>query len=329
MRRAALLAAFLASPVAAGGPGTTFGDGLRLQTDAPTAAAGGLPLERYAREELLLEGRQNRLPVGARWADLGAEASLWEGTRLGAEGGGAFAEGIPATTELSDGSYGGEQGTVQAAEWEWAAFGQQAFALGGNGRLDVRLTLLGARQDFAGSSGSGLGASLAGFWAVPLGEAASFLLWTEDGPFGRGRGAAFASAFGGGLGLERPGGLGIAGGAEGFRFGAEGRFLAEGGLEGGAGAVYWFGGPALAGPGMRFLLRAGIRGLEGGVVSVQPRFGFGVSLTTAGNFGVGADYAVVPFGDFGLLQVLSARVVFAGRLGAPSAAATHTLEGGP
>lgn len=327
MSSALLALMILARGVAAGGAGTSFGEELRLQAAAPTAATGGIPLEEFTREELLLEGHQHRLPVGTRWAGVGAELSLWQGTRFGARGTGAFTEGVPATTERPDGSYGGEQGTVQATVWGGEAFAQHAFRLAGGGRMDVRLTVLGSREDLAGSRATGAAASGAGFWTLPLGEAASFLCWASAGPYGRGGGAAFASSAAAGLGLERLGGLGLAGGAEGFRFGAEGSRLGEGAFEGGAGGAYWFGARDAEGPGLRFILRAGIRGVEGGVAPVQPRFGFGVSLKTAGNFGVGADYAVVPFGDFGSLQFLSARLIFAGRLASPRAEAGHTLEG--
>ncbi|MEK7765647.1 MAG: hypothetical protein AAB368_05360 [bacterium] len=321
----ALLATVLAA--AAPGPGTGFGEALRNQASACRAGSGGLPLEDYLVSGLSAEVFQNYLGVDVRWAGLGVEATLWQGTRLGARGAGTFSEGIPATTELADGSFGGTTGTVRAEEWTWTVFAQQRWTTPTGGRIDARLTGLGIRQDLAGDAATGAGIAAAAFVALPVSAAATFLAWGEAGPFGRGRGAGFAQSVRFGFGLERQGGIGLVGGQEGFRLGGEGEGLLEGLWDAGGGLVYWFGGRAADGPGMRLFLRGGARSMGAGVTALQPRFGFGASLLTEGNFGIAADYAAVPFGDFGVMQSLTARITFAGRLAGGRAEPSHTLQG--
>ena len=280
---------------------------MRMYGGAPEAGTGGLPLERFTNPDSEIYTDQSYLTAGIRWVGLGAEVGLFSALRLGFSGVMVTADGADQTEEQSDGSYGRSVGKMSASET--ALRGSLQWNFGGAGfAVSARADLQGLSQDIAGNKGQGVGTTGSLFGLFHLNETWNLLGWASGGPYGDGRGYKFVSAVTGGAGVELPGGLGMAGGSEGFRVGAEyGQVPGDKAAIGG-GLVYWFGGRDLDGTGVRLAVRGGFRGEPGTVAPAQGRFGLGVTYRDDQGIGWGADYGFVPFGDLGVVHYLSARI---------------------
>lgn len=305
------LAVFVLAPgICQASAGVGFGESLRVIASAREAGTGGLPLEDLQARAIYLEASQIYLGMGIRWLGLALEGNILPRTRIGMAGTGLFAEGVVETTEAADGSFLEKLGTTQAAEYCWMAYAEQRWENLETGNLvTVRVTGHAVTQDLVGGAGSGFALSAAGFGHFPLRLGLNLLCWADGGPFGVGEDRGFARSMRAGAGLEAPGGLGLIGGKEGARFGLEGEQLAEGLWQAGVGGLYWLGAKDCEGPGFRLILRAGARGIQEGIENAQIRFGVGLMMGSEGNYGWAIDYSAVPFGEFGNLHYISARVL--------------------
>jgi len=294
------------------GPGTGFGESLRLQGNAPQAATAGLPLETYYNADMEIYTDQSYLTAGTRWVGIGGEVALFSVLRLGFEGIDVRTGDVPQTVEQSDGSFGGEIGRTNAYETGWRGRAQFDAKVPGGFLVAGRVEVEQLTQDVSGDRGTGMGVVASAFGALPMGEAWGALAWASGGPFGTGDGASFASSVRVGGGVEWRGGLGLVGGAEGLRAGAEAEHYNESVTNVGGGLIYWFGGPDRDGQGARLVLRGGFRAAPDSVAPAGARFGIGFVLRDETGVGWGADYAYVPFGDLGALHYVGARIKLGG-----------------
>ena len=288
--------------------GAGYGESMRLYGGAPEAGSGGLPLESFTNPDSEIYTNQSYMTAGVRWIGLGLEVGLFSALRVGVEGVMVTAGGAEGSGEGADGTYSGSLGKLSADETairgnlQWN-FGAPKFTAA------VRVEMQSLSQDISGNRGEGLGTKGHVFGMYRPGESWNLMAWGSGGPFGSARGFDFASAMSGGAGLDHPGGLGLLGGSEGLRFGAE-YGMSPGGDKPaiGSGLVYWFGGSELDGSGLRLVLRGGFRGEPNTVAPSQGRFGVGVTFRDDQGVGWGADYGFVPFGDLGVIHYLSARI---------------------
>ena len=306
---AALVVAVTAN--AESGPGTSFGEAVRLEMGAPRAATGGLPLEEYSARGVALTADQFYLGDRARWFGVGLDSRVTTGVRAGGSVHQFSVEGAREAFELADGSYGGEGDGIGATELGWKAFVQALLPRQEQFTLGVRISAQGLSQDVAGWRTMGMGGTAELIGERPFTEHARFLGWVAAGPFGAAKdGVTYAYSTRAGGAIERRGGLYLARGSEGFRFGVETERLGEGLFQAGAGLLYWFGGDELEGDGPRFMVRAGARMAREAVIENQFRGGVGFKFNGTGGFGWGVDYAYVPFGLLGQIHYMSVSVTF-------------------
>jgi len=302
-----MLFSLLAASPAFAGAGIGYGESMRVYGSAPEAGTGGIPLERFTNPDSEMYTNQSYMSAGVRWVGLGVEVGLFSSMRVGFEGVMVTADGADQTEEQSDGSYARTVGKMSASET--ALRGSLQWNFGGPAiAVSARLEMQGLSQDIAGNQGRGVGTTGTLFGLYRLNEAWNLLGWASGGPYGQGRGLDFVSSVSGGAGVERPGGLGLVGGAEGCRVGAEYEQAPGEQASAGGGLVYWFGGRDLDGNGVRLAIRGGFRGEPGTVAPAQGRFGAGVTFRDEQGIGWGADYGFVPFGDLGTVHYLSARI---------------------
>lgn len=301
----AVLLALVASGVRAGA-GMGFGESMLMHMDAPSAGTGGLPLEKFTNPDSEVYTDQSYLTAGVRWVGLGVEVGLFSALRLGFEGVMVSVNGADQTEEDAAGAYAGTLGKMDASET--ALRGSLQWNIGSRD-IDVyaRFEMEQFSQEMAGYKSDGMGTSGSLFGIYRVNESWNILGWGAGGPFGEDKRFDFVSSVSGGAGIEHPGGMGLIGGKEGVRLGAEfGQVAGE--RSAGAGLVYWFGGRDLDGTGVRVAIRAGYRGEAGMVSPSQGRFGCGVTYRDDLGIGWGADYGFVPFGDLGTVHYLSARI---------------------
>ena len=303
----ASLAFLLVVSPAYAGAGSGFGESMRMYGAAAQAGTGGLPLERFANSDSEVFTQQSYMDAGVRWVGMGLEVGMFSVIRIGFEGVMVSADGVDQTVEQIDGSYSGSTGKMSASET--ALRGSLQWDFGGRPfSVSARMEMQGVSQDIAGDKGSGIGTTGMLFGRYGLNESWNLLGWVSGGPYGQGHGSDFVSSVTGGAGVEHPGGLGLIGGSEGFRLGAEYEMTPGDQASTGGGLVYWFGGRDIAGTGVRLAIRAGFRGEPGSVAPSQGRFGVGVTFRDDLGVGWGADYGFVPFGNLGTVHYLSARI---------------------
>ena len=280
---------------------------MKMYASAPEAGAGGLPLERFTNRDSEIYSNQAYMSAGVQWVGLGLEVGMFSAIRLGFEGVMVTADGADQTEEQSDGSYSRSLGKMSASES--AMRGSLQWNFGGSGAaISARVGMTAVLQDIVGSKRKGVGANGSIFGLFRINDGWNMLSWASGGPFGESGAYDFVSTVSGGAGAEHPGGLGLIGGSEGFRLGAEyGKTAGDQGSLG-IGTVYWFGGRELDGTGVRLAIRAGFRGEPGSVDATQGRFGVGLTFRDDLGIGWGADYGYVPFGDLGSVHYLSARI---------------------
>jgi hypothetical protein len=308
------LVAFAAEASGGTGPGTGFGEAVRLEMGAPRAATGGLPMEEYSARGVTLNADQFYLGDRARWFGVGLDSRVTGGVRAGGSVHQFSVEGARQAFENADGSYGGEGDGIGASELGWKAFVQLLLPRQEQFTLGLRATVQGLSQEVAGWRGSGLAGNAEMVGERPLTERSRFLGWMAAGPFGASRSSSFAWSARAGAAIERRGGVYLARGSEGFRAGLEAERLGESLLQVGAGMLYWFGGDELEGDGARLVLRAGARREQSVVVENQFRGGVGFRFNGTGGFGWGLDYAYVPFGLLGQIHYMSVSVTFGRRI---------------
>jgi len=294
--------------------GTGFGETLWALTSARQAGTGGLMLEDPWREGAQVEASTVILQPGARWVGLGCQAGVGPALRLGGEGFVFQSATVSRTLELSDGSFGGTQGSVSAQEWGGRVVGQLMVWSRGDWRVAGLGRVSGVFQRLPDVNHVGAMAEGGAVAERLLGSADQALTaWGLMGPLGWGAGRFSTWQISGGVGwLNKMADGWVFPGAEGCGVGMEGDILGEQLLHGGVGGVYWFGRPDDAGP--TLFVRAGIRSMSGTAREVQPRGGVGLLWNWRGGLGLQFDYAVVPLGDLGLLHygTLSLRRVMRG-----------------
>jgi len=310
IRLGLFLAVVLASPSGwSASVGAGFGESISILTSARQAGTGGLALEDPWRQGSLLETSTIIMNPGLAWMGLGYQGGLGEIVRLGGECFLFNAAGVPRTTENSDGTYRGEQGTASAREWGGRAVAQVMVIDAGSSRLAAIGRMTGVVQDLPDSDCSGAAAELGAQLRHSLGLSRALTVWGLAGPLGRGGGRTYTGQFLGGGGLVNVYPRGLFGGPEGYSAGAEGQFLREGLVHAGMGGVYWFGYPGATG--FTLYIRAGFRYGPGSVQIAQPRGGLGVLWRQSSGWGWQFDYAIVPIGELGVYHYATLGIRFA------------------
>jgi len=278
--------------------GSGFGESVLVLTSARQAGSGGIALEDPWRRGSIIEANSVLLTSGLQWFGGGYQGGLGSTLRLGGE---VFVFSPPAsvrTFENSDGTFGGNQGTVSAPEWGGRLLGQFSILNTGGWKVAALGRVSGLIQQLPDSSNSGFAIEAGGQGQLGLGGGRFLTTWALAGPLGRGAGLGYAGQVTGGAGLMAVVPKGLLGGAEGYAIGAEGQWLTEGLMHGGVGGLYWFG--KLNAPGATFFLRAGLRYAAQSAQVYQPRGGLGVLWRTKAKWGFQFDYAVVPIGELGM-----------------------------
>ena len=303
MRRiAALTGILLASGGAVTGPniGAGYGESMWALTSARQAGSGGLAIEDPWREGSLVETSTVLLNPGMRWFGLGWQGGVSKVARAGAEIFSFSAENIARTFETSDGMYAGTRGTVKTTDYGGRAVLQYTILDAGGMRIAGLGRVSGMFQELPGSNYSGAAFEAGAQARRDLGPGRMLNLWALAGPLGKGGGRWYTGQFCTGAGILSDTSRGMLGGNEGFSVGAEGSFLGEGLLNGGLGAIYWFGRPQASG--MTILLRGGARVEQASITTVKPQGGLGFIWRGRGEFGIQFDYAAVSLGPLGYFQ---------------------------
>ena len=278
--------------------GGGFGESIRVLTSARQAGSGGVALEDPWRQGSLVEANSVLLSSGLRWFGIGYQGGLGPVLRIGGEGFFFSTPEVTRTLENTDGSYGGQKGTVGASEYGGRILGQLSVLDSGGWKSAALCRVSALIQRLPDSSNAGYAVEAGGQAQGPLGGTSALTAWALAGPLGRGAGHGFAGQVNGGIGMISAYSRGLLKGAEGSAIGAEGRWLTEGLMQGGLGGLYWFGRPNA--PGMTLYLRAGGWYAAGGAQEIQPRGGLGILWRTGSGWGVQFDYAVVPAGEMGM-----------------------------
>jgi hypothetical protein len=299
---AALAAVLLASNPAFTAPnvGAGFGESLWALTSARQAGSGGLAIEDPWREGSLLETSTVLLNPGMRWFGLGWQGGVSKSARAGLEIFSFTAQDIPRTVETAEGNYGGKIGTFKATDYGGRAVLQHTVLDAGGMRVAVISRASGMFQELPGASYSGAALEMGAQVRRDIGPSRMLNLWALAGPLGKGGGRWFTGQFCAGGGFLADTARGVLGGNEGYSVGAEGTFLGEGLLNGGLGAIYWFGRPNASG--LTLLLRGGARVEQASIASVKPQGGLGLIWRGMGEFGLQFDYAAVSLGPLGYFQ---------------------------
>jgi len=278
--------------------GAGFGESQWALSSARQAGSGGLAIEDPWREGSLLETSTVLLQPAMQWFGLGWQGGLNKNLRGGVDIFAFSAKDITQTVENSDGTYGGERGTVKTLDYGGRIVGQYTVMDAGGIRVAALGRASGMYQDLPGVSYSGAAAEL-GLQArkAILNDNRTLTGWILAGPLGKGGGRWYTGQFCVGASLLSASPKGLLGGAEGYSFGAEGSFLGEGLLNGGLGCIYWFGRPQSRG--FTFFLRAGARVEQESISTFRPQGGLGVIWRGTGEFGLQFDYAAVSNGALG------------------------------
>lgn len=280
-----------------------FGRALRPLMPARQAGTGGVAIENWQEEGTVIEAGSILLEPGLRWFGGELRSGIGESVRFGGEIFCLSAPDITITAEKSNGSYRGEQGSIDYSE------------LGGRLDMQFKLVSLGAWQ--AGCLGrastltqklpSGNQNGIAfepGVMALnDLGDGRSLVAWGLSGPFGKSSESSFSGQYTLGASYGVGDYRGVLGGPEAYSVGAEGQLLSEGLWQGGLGGVYRFG--KTDGGGMALLMRLGMRYADGSAQVWQPRGGVGVMWGNEEGIGLRLDYSVVPIGELGYYHYIS------------------------
>lgn len=284
-----------------------------MHMSARQAATGGLPLEEYDDSGVQLEIDRSSLGLGIQWVGARFTGDVRDGFRVGLEGMAMLVQAEGQTTEMPDGTYGGEIGEISANELGWGIFVQHQMRFSDSRtRFVARVTMQGISQNVAGSKDSGFGGRGAMFGVISLTERMNGLGWVIAGPLGTGRELPFAFTARVGAGIELLRGFGLVK-REGLRVGLEGERLSEGLTQGGMGVLYGLEVFQDRGSSIRLLLRAGVRGVQDGVIPTQYRFGVGVGGRNRWGGKMSIDYGLVPFGELGRIHHMSVRFDLGGK----------------
>ncbi len=294
---AALVAA---RPAGSADVGGGFGERFGSLMSARQAGSGGIALEDPWRRGDLVDVSTILLEPGLRWIGFGYQFGSQSLFRVMTEG---FYFGAPRParmTELADGSFGGQAGSVAFNEYGGRILGQGIVLRRGGWTVAglARVSLMVQQVDAGRSSGQAV--EVGGQGSRSIGKGTVLTLWSLTGPMGRGASRSFAYHVVGGGGLLRQTPHGLWESAEGWALGTELEWLGEGLLHGGLGAVYWFGN--MSESGTTVLLRAGLRSASGSAEMLQPRAGLGCLWRAANGWAVQFDYAVSPIGELGVFH---------------------------
>lgn len=288
---------------AAGIAGEGYGQSLRPLVSARQAASGGIALEDPWRRGSFVEMNSVLLTSGVRWYGAGYQGGFGRKFRLGGEAFVFTVPNIPRTTENSDGSFGGRQGTIDVVESGGRFLSQLTILDGSVWKAAVLGRVSGLVQQLPSSRNTGMAIEVGTQVRRTIGNGRALTGWCLLGPIGRGAQLGFSGQTTCGVGLLSSYRTGFLGRAEGFGVGVEGQYLHEGRLHGGLGGLYWFGRPDQVG--VTFYLRTGIRHVPESALLIQPRGGLGVLWRNKGQWGFQFDYAVVPVGDLGVFHYAS------------------------
>lgn len=299
-------AALLLGPGAAGatGLGEGYGENLRPLVSARQAGTGGVGLEDYWLRGAIVELTSITLTPDWRWFVVHYQENLIDAVRLGLEVYYFRPPDSPRSSETAYGTYQAVGGEVGTREYGLRSSGQMLLQQTRNWRIDFLTQGTLAVQRLPGDTenmGSGLEAGGQVRWFPKAGRA--LMVWGLFGPIGRGAGHAFSRQVSAGAGGLFALGRGLLGMPGGYGVTAEGRYLGESLVHGGAGAVYWFGQPTKRGT--SFFIRAGGWYGPESAQTIQPRAGLGVLFRQGPGLGVNFDYAVVPIGELGFYHYAS------------------------